>query len=458
MERGHGLIVILLFLHISSLTIWKVWAANWGEFKRDGCVLPGYRKYSARLWNIKGDWEKSCRSMEATVQGTYFRVPDNCVNRGLRGEHGEFYVLDATCDPNWGSFKDDGCKGDGRRQFSSVLWDIPSGESWEKWCAEAWAEVDGVFFLQPSRCVNKILNMWGEFDVPDPCCGNGKAMDSITAPTHDAHPRRRLLASGPVCAAAGGSGGIPPHDDNGFPKTPTDAVDDFGADDFDADMLAVYLIITSPNAGQDRQFLASGGNSGGLQQFDVFVRSPSSGIRIYPNSMGMSKGAIRSQSVKALAVPVTSANDLNDGRTIPSGRWFSVSLQNNAESLHPARIIATSQLSGCCFTLGWDDSSRTLYMGHIQPYPQASSPSLRTGENLANLLRQQEQPFDGVTIPAGQVYYIGANSERYGGYGATGVVRANVLGLIGRNAIQIVVQFVNTTSGLVERFRAIPFF
>lgn len=443
--------IIVLLLHARLAT-----AANWGSFRRDSCVRPGYRQYSARLWNIKGDWGTQCRSMPATVQGTYFTNPDNCVNRGgLGGEWGQFYVLDSSCNPNWGSFRNDGCKGDGRRQFSSVLWDIPRGQSWEDWCSQSWAEVDGVFFFKPSRCVNNVLNMWGQFDVPDPCCGNGKADDSTTAPIHD-QLRRRLLAS--TCAAAGGSGGIPPHDNNGFPKTPTDACDAFAAEDFDADDLAVYLIVTSPNAGRDFQFQASGGKSGGLQSFDVFVPSSSSGLRFFPSSLGMNRGAVRSHSIKALAVPVTSASELTAGNTIPSGHWYSVSLQDNDAAQHPARIIATSQLSGCCLTLGWDNSSRTLYMGHVQPYPQASSPALQTGENLANHLRQQAQPFEGVTLPSANIFHIGANSERYGGYGARGLVRANVLGLIGRNAIQIVVQFVNTTSGLVERFRDMPFF
>ncbi|KAI5077972.1 hypothetical protein GOP47_0007796, partial [Adiantum capillus-veneris] len=437
------LLQLILLLHASS-------AANWGSFSKGSCVLPGYRKYSSRLWNIKGDWESQCKGTSATVQGTYFSSPDKCVNRGLGGEWGEFYVLDSGCNPNWGSFQNDGCKGDGRRQFSSVLWSIPSGESWEKWCAQSWAVVDGVFFFQPSRCVNTALNIWGQFDVPDPCCGNGKAADSTTAPIHDQLRRRRLLAT---CAAAGGSGGIPPHDNNGFPRTPTDACDAFGADDFDADELAVYLIVTSPNAGRENQFQASGGSSGGLQSFDVYVPSQNSGLRFFPSSLGLSRGAVRSHTIKALAVPVMSASYLSGGNTIPSGSWYSISLQDNDAAAHPTRIIATSQLSGCCLTLGWENSTRTLYMGHVQPDRGASSQALQSGENLANHLRQQAQPFDGVTLTSGHIYHIGANSERYGGYGATGLVRANVLGLIGRNAIQIVVQFVNTTSGLVERFR-----
>ncbi|MCO5562242.1 hypothetical protein L7F22_015868 [Adiantum nelumboides] len=466
MNNMKGLVVYYswVILQLTILVLQTTSAAHWGSFSKDSCVLPGYLKYSSKLYGIKGDWESGCQSMPATVKGTYFSKPDNCVNRGLRGEYGEFHVLDSNCNPNWGSFKDDGCKGDGRRQFSSLLWDIPSGQSWEDWCAKSWAIVDGVFFFQPSRCVNTVLNIWGEFDVPDPCCGNGKADDSTTAPIHDQLRRRRLLEAPQrrhllaTCAAAGGSGGIPPHDNNGFPNTPTDACDAFAAEEFDAQELAVYLAITSSDREQESQFKVSGGKNGGIQSFDVFLPSPSSGLRFFPSSLGLSKGAVRSHTIKALAVPMMSAGDLNGGNTIPSGRWYSVSLQNNDAASRPTRIIATSQLSGCCLTMGWESSSRTLYMGHVQPYRQASSPTLQTGENLANHLRQQAQPFDGVTLSSDNIYHIGANSENFGGYGANdGLVRANVLGLIGRNAIQIVVQFVNTRSGRVDRHRLMVF-
>jgi hypothetical protein len=76
----------------------------------------------------------------------------------------------------WGAFKKDGCSGDGLRQYSAVLWDIPWGHSWERTCANASAWVqDDVggwhFFPRPTRCVNHSgINMWGEFDVEDASC------------------------------------------------------------------------------------------------------------------------------------------------------------------------------------------------------------------------------------------------------------------------------------------------
>ena len=53
---------------------------------------------------------------------------------------------------HWGDFQSDNCvgetfsTGDGLRQYSSVLWGIPSGQSWEDHCARASATVQGQYF------------------------------------------------------------------------------------------------------------------------------------------------------------------------------------------------------------------------------------------------------------------------------------------------------------------------
>ncbi len=66
---------------------------------------------------------------------------------------------------NWGDLKDDGCKGANVHRFSAVLWNIPWGSNWEATCAETpildWGP--------PTRCVTN-LNVWGEWDRPDPTC------------------------------------------------------------------------------------------------------------------------------------------------------------------------------------------------------------------------------------------------------------------------------------------------
>jgi hypothetical protein len=68
---------------------------------------------------------------------------------------------------NWGPEKDDGCIAKGIRQYSSRLWNIPWGSSWEGACArEAWGSW-GV----PDRCKHMgVAGMWGEWHRPDPTC------------------------------------------------------------------------------------------------------------------------------------------------------------------------------------------------------------------------------------------------------------------------------------------------
>lgn len=68
-----------------------------------------------------------------------------------------------TCRPHWGNFKDDGCKSRGFRQYSSVLYDIAKGQSWEDWCRHFPADIKGVgtntqHFFQPDRWVSRRLS------------------------------------------------------------------------------------------------------------------------------------------------------------------------------------------------------------------------------------------------------------------------------------------------------------
>ena len=57
---------------------------------------------------------------------------------------------------HWGDFKDNGCvtaKDRTFRVYSSVLWDIPWGQSWEVACANMSATVANVYFSHPTACV-----------------------------------------------------------------------------------------------------------------------------------------------------------------------------------------------------------------------------------------------------------------------------------------------------------------
>jgi hypothetical protein len=67
-----------------------------------------------------------------------------------------FAVTPAVAAQRWGTFKDNGCasgKGHKFRVYSSVLWGIPPGASWEVACSRMPATVHGQRFSHPTACV-----------------------------------------------------------------------------------------------------------------------------------------------------------------------------------------------------------------------------------------------------------------------------------------------------------------
>lgn len=98
---------------------------------------------------------------------------------------------------HWGPFQKDGPVGNGYRQYSSVLWGIPPGQSWEQTCAVTPAVVRGHAFPHPTRCVNTGTNIWGEFHVPDTSCVNppsfGRYLGRVVSRWLDDGRRMQLL-------------------------------------------------------------------------------------------------------------------------------------------------------------------------------------------------------------------------------------------------------------------------
>lgn len=74
----------------------------------------------------------------------------------------------------WGDFQKEACVAIGKRQYSSRLWDIPWGKSWEEACKNmpAPTTINGIPFSGQKRCVKDAFStgIWGQFDVPDPSC------------------------------------------------------------------------------------------------------------------------------------------------------------------------------------------------------------------------------------------------------------------------------------------------
>ncbi|MCB2096662.1 MAG: hypothetical protein KDE05_03440, partial [Parvularculaceae bacterium] len=111
-------------------------AARWDNLKREACVSPGKRQYSSRLLDAGWSWENDCKATGAKLNGSNIGAPNRCDNHGAGGMWGVWFVSDGSCAANWGAPKQDACTAPGRRQISSVIHNIPPGQSWEDACAK----------------------------------------------------------------------------------------------------------------------------------------------------------------------------------------------------------------------------------------------------------------------------------------------------------------------------------
>ncbi|MEO8602723.1 MAG: hypothetical protein ABI629_09110, partial [bacterium] len=157
---------------------------HWNTFVKDVCLDVGSRKWYSRLENIPpgANWNTACLATAADVAGVHFDHPSNCVDRGIEGEFGEFYVPDAECAPRWNAFVPEGCVAPGIRNYYARLDNIPPGLNWDATCLMTPADVAGTHFDRPTKCEDKgVAGEFGEFHVPDPsgcpstpCGGEGQ--------------------------------------------------------------------------------------------------------------------------------------------------------------------------------------------------------------------------------------------------------------------------------------------
>ncbi len=189
---------------IGVLSASSAHAAYWGPFKKE-CVGDAVAKYSAILQGIPfgQSWERACAHKDAVINGRRYANPSRCVNTRA-AMWGEFVVQDESCRRprarlQWGAFKDNGCvifdrKGWGMRSYSSVLWGIPPGQSWEATCARTPANVAGRYFPHPTACVKA--------DLKD----TARVLKTVAkmvaqAAKHTRHPKIYLAAKGTALIA-----------------------------------------------------------------------------------------------------------------------------------------------------------------------------------------------------------------------------------------------------------------
>lgn len=129
--------------------------------KKD-CILPGRRKWEARLNDITGSWESACAIQPVSLNKLSYTAPHRCINYGwLQGMWGEVWERDTTCDTSWKQVTDMGCMSDkpGFRQFRATLGvslsgsviDSKLGPMWQAWCQRIGLTVQGTFFSAPDK-------------------------------------------------------------------------------------------------------------------------------------------------------------------------------------------------------------------------------------------------------------------------------------------------------------------
>jgi hypothetical protein len=156
---------------------------TWGTWSPGQCTAIGTREFSAVLQNIATgqSWENTCAATPppTVINGLPFAANGSnwkCANQ-TTNEYGIAAVSDNSC-PHWGSFKQDPCSLTGKRQFSSVITDLPTGFDWATGCKQTQASLQGNPFVFANRCSNQKSAMWGEFDIDDATCA---------APTTSSH-------------------------------------------------------------------------------------------------------------------------------------------------------------------------------------------------------------------------------------------------------------------------------
>jgi hypothetical protein len=95
--------------------------------------------------------------------------------------------------PRWGPVSREHCRTLSTRQYSSILWDIPWGSSWERACRETPITINGQEY-RAARCVNNGFNIWGQFDVQDSSCDTSS--HSYNGPCGTTQPGGRSCVSG----------------------------------------------------------------------------------------------------------------------------------------------------------------------------------------------------------------------------------------------------------------------
>lgn len=170
---------VLLVLCVISITQSATDAApKWGKFKKDHCTGMGVRQYSAVLHDIPWgqSWERTCWATPATISGIHFTGPTRCKRAGgyMWGEfdvpHSANTPESDKC-PRWGAITPKSCfDNTDRRAFSAILWDIPSGVSWDEACRQTPGKLRGEPVARVPDSCTRPGQQWGVWYRTDDSC------------------------------------------------------------------------------------------------------------------------------------------------------------------------------------------------------------------------------------------------------------------------------------------------
>ncbi|KAL3161738.1 hypothetical protein ABBQ38_008835 [Trebouxia sp. C0009 RCD-2024] len=413
----------LLLACLIGIQLCATRAASWGSVGENDCTSPGIRNKFARLGGAGRDWNADCKATPITINGQTFSGDDTtCDDKGLLGEWGTWNVLDTNCEPYWGSFQQDGCTSDGHRQYSSVLYNIPSGKSWQDWCSVWPADIQGPdgltqHFYAPDRCVDVTvigigLNVWGQFDLADSsCCGNTGSDD----PAHGELKKRkssRLLLQDTSLPVSHAGGSASRHLLAGCPAPGNTTPD---ANTLITWMLTAASVAQALFAMRNQPMLGRGPR---LSQNPSQFGEPTNLYQTQDNNGNLGwqvrdanfvTGAPTNQvpgsavaNFNALWVPVLEAGadqssfitNFQGGNylEIPAGSFTRM-------DSFSANLMMTTYLSGCSFVWAYDQTNDVMYFTHIQPNPNSAFPAFQSGDTLANWLGSNQVRFHGVNAP-----------------------------------------------------------
>jgi hypothetical protein len=78
--------------------------------------------------------------------------------------------------PHWGRFKKE-CVGVGQAKYEAAIRGVGIGKSRLNACARLGARIGGQYFSRPSRCMNRVVDVRGEFYVADRTCRSAGKVD-----------------------------------------------------------------------------------------------------------------------------------------------------------------------------------------------------------------------------------------------------------------------------------------